>query len=323
MNSLVRKRNDGTATGTESETRQFRNPLIKDIRKTPILYIMIGFVVLWTIVFHFIPIYGITIAFKRYTFIDGFFGGEWVGLRYIKDFLQDPHLFRLIRNTLLLGFYTLVFGFPAPILFALLLNEIRSRGYKKFIQTITYLPHFVATVTVVGLMYKFLGFDGFATRLILSISGKSVNWFGEPSWFRPLYVGSGVWQSFGWGSIIYLANMAQINPALYESASIDGAGRWRQALHITIPGILPTVVVLFILSTRQVVMVGFEKAFLMQHPGIYETADVIATYIYRRGIMGGDYSYGTAIGLLNSLVAFIIVIAVNRAARIVHGEGLW
>ena len=297
--------------------------LARDIRKTPVLYFMIGFVVLWAVVFHFVPIYGITIAFKRYTFIDGFFGGEWIGLRYIRDFLVDPYLLRLIRNTLLLGLYTLIFGFPAPILFAFLLNEIRNRGYKKFIQTITYLPHFVATVTVVGLMYKFLGSDGLITRLINLFGDQAVNVLGEPAWFRPLYVGSHVWQSFGWGSIIYLATMSQINPELYESAAIDGAGRLRQALHITLPGIIPTVVVLFILATRRVVMVGFEKAFLMQHPGIYETADVIATYIYRRGIMGGDYSYGTAIGLLNSLVSFIIVLTVNKLARIVRGEGLW
>ena len=293
------------------------------IKRSPDLYVMIGIVCVWAFVFHYIPIYGITIAFKRYTAIDGFFGGEWVGFRYIIEFIRDPYFFRLIRNTFLLGFWNLVFTFPAPIVFALLLNELRNHAYKRVIQSISYLPHFIAIVIVVGLIYQFFGFSGIATRAFSSLFGVEPNFLGDPGWFRPLYVGSAVWQGLGWGTIIYLATMASISPELYESASIDGAGRFQKIRYITIPGIMPTVVVLFILATRNIIRVGFEKAFLLQHPGIYETADVIATYVYRRGIEGGQFSYGTAIGLLNNIVAFIIVLGVNKLARVVRGEGLW
>jgi putative aldouronate transport system permease protein len=269
-----------------------------------------------------VPIYGITIAFKRYTPLDGFFGGEWVGLKYIVDFTADPFFWRLIRNTVLLGLLTLAFGFPAPVILALLLNELRVRWFKRVVQSISYLPHFIAVVIVVGLIYQFFSFDGLATQTLARL-GIKADFLGHPGWFRPLYVASGVWQDVGWGTIIYLAAMAGISVELYESARIDGAGRFQQVRFITIPGIMPTVVVLFILATRNVVDVGFEKAFLMQNPAIYETADVIDTYVYRRGIQGGEFSYGTAIGLLKNLVSFGVVLAVNKLAIRIRGEGIW
>ncbi len=283
---------------------------------------MIGIVILWSFVFHWVPIYGITIAFKRYTPLDGFFGGEWIGLKYINDFLADPFLWRLVRNTLLLGALNLAFGFPAPIIFALLLNEMRVRWFKRVVQSISYLPHFIAVVIVVGLIYQFFSFDGLVTQMANRF-GFQPDFLSDPAWFRPLYVASGVWQDVGWGTIIYLAAMAGISVELYESARIDGAGRLQQVRFITVPGIMPTMVVLFILATRNVVQVGFEKAFLMQNPGIYETADVIATYVYRRGIQGGEFSYGTAIGLLNNLVSFGVVLAINKLSIRVRGEGIW
>ncbi len=294
----------------------------RSIRQAPALYVMIGIVILWSFVFHWVPIYGITIAFKRYTPLDGFFGGEWIGLKYIEDFLADPFLWRLVRNTLLLGALNLAFGFPAPIIFALLLNEMRVRWFKRVVQSISYLPHFIAVVIVVGLIYQFFSFDGLATQVVNRL-GFEPDFLSDPAWFRPLYVASGVWQDVGWGTIIYLAAMAGISVELYESARIDGAGRLQQVRFITVPGIMPTMVVLFILATRNVVQVGFEKAFLMQNPGIYETADVIATYVYRRGIQGGEFSYGTAIGLLNNLVSFGVVLVINKLSIRIRGEGIW
>ena len=293
------------------------------IKRSPDLYIMMAFVMMWAILFHYIPIYGITLAFKRYSPLDGFWGGEWVGFKYIIQFVKDPYFFRLIRNTILLGFYTLIFTFPAPIVLAILLNELKSMRYKRIIQSLSYLPHFIAIVIVVGLIYQFFSFDGIMTRGIKAASGLTVDFLGDSRWFRPLYVGSHIWQGVGWGTIIYLATMAGISMELYESAEIDGAGRFQKIRYITLPGIMPTIVVLFILATRNIVRVGFEKAFLMQNPAIYETADVIATYVYRRGIEGGQFSYGTAIGLMNNIVAFVIVLTVNKLARKVRGEGLW
>ena len=284
---------------------------------------MITFVMLWAILFHYIPIYGITIAFKRYSPLDGFWGGKWIGLKYIIQFIKDPYFFRLIRNTVLLGFYTLIFTFPAPIVLAILLNELKSMRYKRIIQSLSYLPHFIAIVIVVGLIYQFFSFDGAVTKVINAIFGVKIDFLGDHRWFRPLYVGSHIWQGVGWGTIIYLATMAGISIELYESAEIDGAGRFQKIRYITIPGIMPTIVVLFILATRNIVRVGFEKAFLLQNPAIYETADVIATYVFRRGIEGGQFSYGTAIGLMNNIVAFVIVLAVNKIAQKVRGEGLW
>ena len=299
-----------------------RAAISRSIRQAPALYVMIGIVILWSFVFHWVPIYGITIAFKRYTPLDGFFGGEWIGLKYINDFLADPFLWRLVRNTLLLGALNLAFGFPAPIIFALLLNEMRVRWFKRVVQSISYLPHFIAVVIVVGLIYQFFSFDGLVTQVVNRF-GFEPDFLSDPAWFRPLYVASGVWQDVGWGTIIYLAAMAGISVELYESARIDGAGRLQQVRFITIPGIMPTMVVLFILATRNVVQVGFEKAFLMQNPGIYETADVIATYVYRRGIQGGEFSYGTAIGLLNNLVSFGVVLVINKLSIRIRGEGIW
>lgn len=313
-------RSDLTAPALPAAAR--RRSIRQSILQAPALYVMIGIVILWSLVFHWVPVYGITIAFKRYTPLDGFFGGEWIGLKYVNDFLADPFLWRLVRNTLLLGFLTLAFGFPAPVIFALLINELRKRWFKRLVQSISYLPHFIAVVIVVGLIYQFFSFDGLVTVTLKGL-GLQADFLSDPAWFRPLFVASGVWQSVGWGTIIYLAAMAGISTELYESATIDGAGRLQQARFITIPGIMPTVVVLFILETRNVVLVGVEKAFLLQNPAIYETADVIATYVYRRGILGLEYSYATAIELLNNLVSFVIVLAVNKLAVRIRGEGLW
>ena len=284
---------------------------------------MMGFIILHTILFHYIPIYGITIAFKRYNPMAGFWTGEWVGLQYFAQFLKDPYAFRIIKNTVVLGFWSLLFGFPAPIILALLLNEVRHSGYKRSIQSITYLPHFVSTVVVVGIIFQLLKYDGALNGLITRMFGVRRDWLQEPNAFRPIYIISGLWQGVGWGTIIYLACIAGVNPELYESAEIDGAGRFRQAIYITFPSILPTVTILLILSARGLVTVGFEKAFLLQNPATYSKSDVIATYVFRRGIMNMQYSYAAAVGLLNSVVSFLILWMTNTIAKRLRGESLW
>jgi putative aldouronate transport system permease protein len=296
---------------------------VRAIRKHPAAHIMMGAIVLMALIFHFVPIYGITIAFKRYHPLLGFWSGEWVGFKYFDQFFGDPFLFRIVKNTVVLGLLTLVIGFPGPIVFALTLNEIRLSSFKRTMQTVTYLPHFVSTVVVVVLIQQFFTWDGFFTETMGRITGVKRDYLTDPRMFRPLYIGSGVWQGLGWGTIIYLATIAGINPELYESAQMDGAGRFQQALYVTFPALLPTVTILLILSTSSIVTVGFEKAYLLQNPATYDTSDVIATYVFRRGIQKAQYSYAAAVGLLDSAAAFLMVFASNKIAQKVRGESLW
>ncbi len=293
------------------------------IRRYPARHIMLAIALVWLIIFHYIPIWGITFAFKRFSPIEGFFGGDWVGLKYFGQFVTDPNTLRLIRNTAILGFQQLLFGFPAPIMFAILLNELANGRFKNWMQSFTYLPHFVSQVVIVGLMFQLVNFEGFITRIIADITGSAPVILSDPGAFRPMYIISGLWQNLGWGSILYLAAMTGINPELYEAADIDGAGRFQKIWRVTLPAILPTILVLLILNTRSLIDVGFEKALLIQNPATYETSDIIQTYVYRRGIQNGQYGYATAVGLLNSIISFSIVYATNRIVRKVRGQGLW
>lgn len=296
---------------------------IQLIRQYPARHVMLGIALLWLVIFHYIPIYGITIAFKRFSPLDSFFGGDWVGFKYFGQFIKDPNALRLIRNTVVLGFQQLVFGFPAPIIFAILLNEIYNARFRSWMQSFTYLPHFVSQVVIVGLMFQFVDFDGVLTQWIARITGEAPVILADPGAFRPMFVISGIWQNLGWGSILYLAAMTAINPELYESAEIDGVGRFQKIWHVTLPSILPTILVLLILNTRTLVEFGVDKALLIQNPATYETSDIIQTYVYRRGIQAGQYSYSTAVGLMNSIVAFAIVYITNRIVRTMRGQGLW
>ena len=293
------------------------------IAKTPVPYLMMALIIAWAIVFHYIPLYGITIAFKQFHPLAGFWSGKWIGFKYFKEFLIDPYALRIIKNTVVLGFYSLIFGFPMPIILALLLNEIRSSKYKKTIQTITYLPHFVSTVVVVGFIHQILNLGGVVNNVLAAIAGVRFSFLQSPRAFRPIYITSGIWQGVGWGSIIYLATLAGVNPELYEAAEIDGCSRWQKAVKISIPSILHTISLLFILSTKSIVSVGFEKAFLLQSPMTYETSDVIATYVFRRGIENLQYSYATAVGLMNSLVSFLMLWLTNTIVKRFQGETLW
>ena len=295
-----------------------------NIRKDLILYLMFLPALVGFIVFRYIPAIGaFTVAFTRYNLFDGFFGSPWVGFRWLIQFINDPFFFRLIKNTLLLGFYGLVFGFPAPIILALLLNEVRNQSFKRISQTLTYLPHFISTVVIVGMIYSFFGHSGFVNQVLSALGLRPLDFLNSTRWFRPLYVGSSIWQGMGWGSIIYLASLSSINLELYESATIDGANRLGRAVHVTIPGIAPTITVLLILNTSRIINVGFEKVYLMMNPGIYSVADVIATYVYRRGIEDADYSYAAAVGLFNSVISLLLIFIANTVSRRVSDNSLW
>lgn len=287
------------------------------------LYLMILPALVLFAVFQYIPMYGATIAFKNYNLVAGVFGSDWVGFKHFLNFFNDPYFFRIIRNTLVINVYELIFAFPAPIILALILNEVRSKFFKRFTQSISYLPHFISTVITVGILMKLAATDGVINNLLAFLGLPGQNFFGDSSWFRTLYVGSGIWQGIGWGSIIYLAALTGIPLDRYEAAMIDGANRFQQMWYITLPGIMPTIMILFILGIGQMLNVGFEKVYLMQNPAIYETADVISTYVYRRGIQGLDYSYATAIGLFNAAIAFILLISANNISRRLGQNSLW
>ncbi len=298
--------------------------LITQLRKHAALYVLLLPAILGLLIFKYVPSIGaITIPFTRYSIVDGFFGSEWVGIKWFIQFMESPFFFRLLKNTFLLGLYSLVFGFPAPILLALLLNEIHNRPFKTVAQSITYLPHFVSVVIIVGMLYSFFGHDGYVNRILAALGIGAVDFVNDPQWFRPLYVVSGVWQSMGWGSIVFLASLASINPELYEASYLDGANRVQRAIHVTLPGLAPTITILLILNVGQVINVGFEKAFLMSNPGIYSVADVFSTYVYRRGILGLDYSFAAAVGLFNAVLALALVIATNYISRTVSENSLW
>jgi putative aldouronate transport system permease protein len=268
--------------------------------------------------------WGIMISFKRFSLFGGFAKSPWVGLRYYKLFLGSPHAFRLIRNTFLLGFYSLLFGFPAPIIFALFLNEVKNSSVKKVTQTISYLPHFISQVVVVGMVTSFLSpVSGMINEMIKSLGGQAVNFMIDPQWFRPVYVISGIWQRTGWGAIIYFAALSRIDPQLYDAAHIDGCGRMRIIWNINIPSIAPVIITLLLLNTGNILQIGFEKVLLLYNPAVYSTADVIDTYVYRQGLVLGNFSYATAVNLFKTVIGLVFLVTFNYIARKYSETSLW
>jgi putative aldouronate transport system permease protein len=279
---------------------------------------------MYILLFHYVPMYGLQIAFKNFTAVKGIWGSPWVGLDHFERFFNSFYFWRLIKNTLGISLYELVVGFPAPLLLALMINEVSSRRFRKVVQTVTYAPHFLSTVVLVGMVLMFLSPQkGVINHLIQLLGGHSIPFMTEPEWFKTIYVFSGVWQSAGWGSIIYLAALTGIDPGLHEAAIIDGASRLRRIWHINLPSIMPTVVILLILNLGNIMGVGFEKIYLMQNNLNKESSDVIATYVYQSGILGAQYSFSAAVGLFNSLVNFVLLVMVNAVARKVNETSLW
>ncbi|WP_309123194.1 ABC transporter permease subunit [Paenibacillus sp.] len=308
----------------EFKSNRFGARVLRDFKLNRTVYLMLLPVVLYYLIFQYGPMYGLQIAFKDYIPAKGFAGSPWVGLKHFQEFFESYYFWRLLGNTMLLSFYSLIFFFPAGIVLALLLNEVANPKFKRAVQTITYMPHFISLVVIVGMMVDFLSSNGLINNLLVSVFGiEPIPFMRTPGWFRTLFIGSELWQNLGWSSIIFLAAISNIDPALYEAARIDGANRFKQAVHITFPGILPTVTILLILFIGRFMTVGAEKILLMYNPVTYETADVIQTYVYRKGILQADFSYSAAIGLFNAAISFALLILANTIARRVGETKLW
>lgn len=297
---------------------------IKDeLYRNGVLYIMAIPVILYFILFMYLPMFGLVIAFKKYDIAKGIFGSQWVGFKYFKEFFTGLYFKRTLKNTLMLSGGNILFGFPAPIIFALLLNELRNKHFKKAVQTITYLPHFISLVVVCGMLTNFFSSDGVATQIIMKFGGEKMNYLASTKYFRTIYIASEIWQSIGWNSIIYLAALTGIDMQLYEAAVIDGAGKWKQMLHVTLPGILPTISVMLILEIGKMLSLGYEKVILLYSPNTYEVADIISSFVYRKGLNNFMYSYASAVGLFQSVVNIILLIASNKLSKRISGSALF
>ncbi len=310
--------------------RQARMEKWKDLqtrfRKDKMLYVMLIPGILFYIIFEYIPMYGVIIAFKKYSIAKGILASQWVGLKHFESFINMPGAWTLVRNTLLISIYELFWAFPAPIVLAALLHELRSVLFKRVVQTISYLPHFVSTVVIVGMIVNFLSPSyGIVNHILTQYLGfeKPIYFLGDPGWFRTIFISSGIWQGIGWGTILYLAAIAGVDPTLYEAARMDGANRWGLFRHVTFIGMIPVIMIMLILNVGNILKVGYEKIILMYNPLLYETADVINTFVYRRGLLEADYSYAAAIGLIQSVVGLVLVVAANKAARKYSETSLW
>jgi ABC-type polysaccharide transport system, permease component len=287
------------------------------------LYTLLAPPVLYFIIFRYLPMAGNVIAFRQFQPGGSIFGEHWVGFTYIDMFIHDPTFWNVFKNTIVLGALTLIFSFPMPIIFALLLNELRSKKFKKLVQSISYLPHFMSVVIVVGMIFQLTSLQGTINQLAAPFTGGAIDFIQQAGWFRSIYVSSDVWQSMGWGAILYLAALTTIDETLYEAARIDGANRRQQTWHITLPGIRPMIVTLLILNIGNFMAVGFEKILLLYNPLTYEKADVIATYLYRVGLQSNNFSYATAIGLFESVIGLSLVLSANAISRRTIGTSLW
>lgn len=303
--------------------KSFGVRLKEDIVRNRVLYIMVLPVLIYYILFAYLPMYGITIAFQDYDPALGYTGSPWVGLQNFKDFFKSVYFLRILKNTLHISLASIIFGFPAPIILALLINEVTSKKYMKTVQTITYLPHFISLVVVCGIIKSFTGTNGIITQIVSKFTNDSTSLLMKPNAFVPVYIISEIWQGIGWGSIIYIAALAGVDTQLYEAASLDGCGRLRQVLHVSIPGILPTIVIMLILRMGSMLNVGYEKIILLYNPSTYETADVISTFTYRKGLQEFEWSYGSAVGLFNSAVNVIFLLGTNMLSRKLTESSLW
>ncbi|HZG83645.1 MAG TPA: ABC transporter permease subunit [Paenibacillus sp.] len=296
---------------------------MRDLAANKYVYLMLLPVVAYYLVFYYMPMYGLQIAFKDFSPGLGTWESPWVGFRHFQDFFDSYYFWRILRNTLLLSLYELLFAFPASIVLALLLNELRSAVFKRTVQTITYMPHFISIVVIAGMMVDFLARDGLINNVLGWFGVEPIAFLQESGWFRTIFISSGIWQSVGWGSIIYLSAISGIDPSLYEAAKVDGASRWKQTIHITLPGIASTVIILLILQIGNFMAVGTDKILLLYNSSTYETADVIGTFVYRKGILESNFSYSAAVGLFNSVINFILLIMANALSRRTSETKLW
>ena len=288
------------------------------------LYLMLVPFLLWYILFMVRPMYFLQIAFKDYSLFKGVAGSPWCGLDHFIEFFDSPYFFRLLRNTLLINIYGIVFGFTAPIILALMLNEVRRKWFKKTVQTITYIPYFISVVVVAGMVTTMLSPNtGVVNLIIEKLGGESIYFLTKKEWFRSIYTIMNIWIQTGYGTVVYIAALSSIDQQLYEACVIDGGGKWRQLFHITIPGILPTIMTMLIMKIGSLMDVGYESIILLYQPVTYETADVINTYVYRMGIEKGEYDISVAVGLFNSVIALLLVVSANKLSTKLTNTGLW
>ena len=297
--------------------------LKKDFKVNGALFIMLIPVLAYYIIFHYGPMYGALMAFKDYTPMLGVMGSPWVGFKHFINFFNSPSFFTVLRNTVTISLWSLVIGFPAPIILALLVNELRSQKFSKIVQNCVYLPHFISLMVVCGLVRDFTRDTGFVTYLLSFLGFPKVTMLNYPQYFVPIYIGSNLWKEVGWGSIIYIAALSGVDQQLYEAAEIDGANKWQQTIHVTIVSIIPTIVTMLILRMGSVLSVGFEKIILLYNDSTLEVADVISSYVYRRGMLEQNWSFSSAVGLFNSLVNLAFLLTANKISAKLTETSLW
>ena len=306
-----------------NRTPRWKNT-VRLMKRNWVLYLLLLPALIYIGTFNYAPMYGIQIAFRNFNFADGITGSPWAGWKWFKFFFNSAKCWPLIRNTLIISFYSVLAGFPVPIILALMLHNIPSQKFKRTAQTITYLPHVISLVVVVGMISCFTSINsGWINTLIEALGGERVYLMGKPEYYRHLYVWSGVWQEAGWGSIIYMAALTGVAPELHEAATIDGASKLQRIRHIDIPAILPTITIMLIMRCGSIMSVGFDKSYLMMNDLNMEVSEVIATYTYEMGLLSGKYSYSTAISLFNNVINFVFLTAVNKFAKLVSGNSLW
>lgn len=297
--------------------------LIRDIRLNKQVYLMLLPVLAYFIIFCYMPMYGAQIAFKNFSPMKGIWESTWVGFDHFEKFLNGVYFTRLLRNTFLINVYDVIFGFPAPVILALMINEVRNRFFKSTVQTISYMPHFISTVVMCNILTDFLNRNGLINNILNWFGIESIPFLQQNEWFRTVFVSSSIWQGVGWASIIYLSAISSIDQEQFEAAIVDGASRIKQALYITLPNIMPTVVIMLILRIGNMMNVGLEKVMLLYNPLTYDTADVISTYVYRKGILEADFSFSTAVGLFNSVINFVLLVVVNAWSKKATQTSLW
>lgn len=329
--SLIKRKNDDVTNGINSDRttsmtlteHRSITTKINYIRENYQLYLFMLPALLLTIIFKYIPMYGTIIAFKDFSPVKGIMGSPWIGMQNFNKFMSTPDFMNLLISTLKVSAYGLLFGFPVPIILALMIHRVKSVGLKKNIQLVLYAPNFISNVVIVGMIFIFLSPVGPINHIISLFGGKGIDFMSEPGWFRPVYIISGIWQGAGWASIVYLASLSNVSQDLLDAAMLDGANIFQQIIHVDLPAIKPITVIQFILAAGNIMSIGFEKAYLMQTSMNITTSEILPTYVYKIGLQLGDYGYSTAIGLFNSLINVILLVAVNQIVkRLNEGEGL-
>ncbi len=311
------------SVSTKNEIDVKKPPLLKTLKKEKYLYILMILPIAYYLIFKYGPMYGIIVAFKNYNIVRGIWNSPWAGFKWFERFLTDPYFWQVVRNTFLLSLYNIAWSFSFPIIIAILLNECRNAGFKRAIQSVTYLPHFISTVVVCGMLVNMLASDGLVNQIVVALGGRITQYLMYPQYFRTIYIASDIWQKAGWTAIIYLATLTSIDSAVLDAATIDGANRWQRIRHITLPTISPTIATLLIMDVGKMMNLGYEKVLLLYNGSTYETADIISTYVYRRGILENSFSYATAAGLFQSVVGIALLLIANSISKKLSETSLW